>query len=50
MFGYCDTDSIAGILFICSFEQTIMDIATKNPVYLELVERRFQLAVIYMLE
>ena len=38
--GYCEFDFINSISFVRGFEQVIMDIAERNPVYTELVKIR----------
>jgi len=40
--GYCEGDFINGLSGLRGYEQVLMDIALSEPVYVELVERRFQ--------
>ncbi len=40
--GYCEMDLINSLSGERGYEQVLMDIATRNPVYLELVQRRFE--------
>ena len=40
--GYCEGDFINSISSLRSYELVLMDIATRDPAYLELVHRRFE--------
>jgi len=40
--GHCEFDFINSVSFVRGFEQVLMDIAERNPVYIELVRIRFE--------
>lgn len=42
IFDYCGLDFINSTSSVRGYEQTLMDIATQEPVFMELIERRFE--------
>jgi uroporphyrinogen decarboxylase len=48
IYGYCEFDFINGLSRLRSNQQVLMDIGSRDPVYLELVQRRFEFDYEYL--